>query len=74
MVGSVICWGVRGRERERYRNREGAGIFLQFEGKSPFGFLFSQKPSLAAVSDGCPLLPGSSFSFVPYMVVPLVWV
>ena len=71
VVRSVICWGVRGRERDTEIER---GDFSAVWGESPFGSLFSQKPSLAAVPDGCPLLPGSSFCLVPYLVVPLVWV
>lgn len=40
-------------ESEREIERESRGIFLQSEGKRPFGFLpFSPKPSLPPVLDG----------------------
>lgn len=57
VVEGVICWDVSGRETERER-----GIFLQSEGKRPFGSFSSQKlPCLQCLMDA-PLPPGSCFS------------
>lgn len=58
---SVMCWSVRGEREREIQKQRGAGIFLQLQGKSPFGFLFSPRslPWLQCLMD------------VPFYLAPL---